>query len=113
MSEEKGKRRGSRWLAALAGLAGLTAGAVGAALIVRRRGASQREQGKSIYPEYNRRGADRWARPGMTVVLRAELMPGRSRSERTFRVAEVTPSGRVLLEGFNGEHAETEFEPVR
>jgi len=48
LSEEEGKRRGGRWLAALAGLAGLTAGAVGAAIIVRRRGASQQRQGKSI-----------------------------------------------------------------
>lgn len=71
------------------------------------------EQGKSIYPEYNRGGSDRWARPGMSVTLRAQLMPGRSRSERTFRINEVLPSGRVLLEGFNGEHSETEFEPIR
>lgn len=113
MGEEKGKRRGGRWLAALAGLAGLTAGAVGAAIIVRRRGASQERQGKSIYPEYNRRGADRWARPGMGVTFRAELMPGRSRVERTFRVEETLPSGRVTLEGFNGDHAESEFEPMR
>ena len=101
-----------RWLGALAGLAGLTAGAVGAALLLRRRGGGALKE-SSIYPEYNRRGADRWDRPGMTVVMRAELMPGRSRSERTFRVAEVQPSGRVLLEGFNGEHTETEFEPLR
>jgi hypothetical protein len=106
-------RRGRRWLGALTGLAaGLTAGAVGASLLLRRRGAVV-EQGKSIYPEYNRRNSDRWARPGMSVTLRAELMPGRSRSERTFRVAEVMPSGRVLLEGFNGEHTENEFEPIR
>ena len=105
------KRRGRRWLGALAGLAGLTAGAVGTALLLRRKDGAGKS--KSIYPEYNRRGEDRWARPGMSVTLRAELMPGRDRSERTFRVAEVTPSGRVLLEGFNGEHAETEFEPVR
>ena len=105
------KRGGRRWLGALAGLAGLTAGAVGAALLLKRRGASERA--KSIYPEYNRGAADRWARPGMNVTIRAELMPGRSRSERTFRVAEVMPSGRVLLEGFNGEHAETEFEQPR
>ena len=112
MSEDEGKRRGGRWLAALAGLAGLTAGALGAALIVRKRGASQR-QGKSIYPEYNRRGADRWARPGMSVTFRAELMPGRSRAERTFRVNEILPGGRVMLEDFTGEHAESEFEPVK
>jgi hypothetical protein len=94
------------------GLAGLTAGAVGATLLLRRRGEGALKE-RSIYPEYNRRGEDRWARPGMEVVIRAELMPGRSRSERTFRVAEVMPSGRVHLEGFNGEHAETEFEPIR
>jgi hypothetical protein len=99
-------------MGALAGLAGLTAGAIGATLLVRRRGDSAR-QGKSIYPEYNRRDADRWARPGMGVTFRAELMPGRSRSERTFRVSEVHTSGRVTLEGFTGDHAESEFEPVK
>ncbi len=105
------KKGGRRWLGALAGLAGLTAGAVGAALLLKRRGAS--EKAKSIYPEYNRGAADRWARPGMGVTFRAELMPGRARAERTFRVAEIHPSGRVTLEGFTGDHAETEFEPVR
>jgi hypothetical protein len=114
LTEEKGRRRGVRWLAALAGLAGLTAGALGATLIARRKGASAgRQDGKSIYPEYNRRGADRWARPGMGVTFRAELMPGRSRAERTFRVSEIFPSGRVALEDFSGEHAESEFEPVK
>jgi hypothetical protein len=113
LSEDEGKRRGGRWFAALVGLAGLTVGALGAALIVRRRGESQSQQGKSIYPEYNRRGADRWARPGMSVTFRAELMPGRSRAERTHRVSEILPSGRVVLEDFTGDHAESEFEPVR
>ena len=108
----KGSGAAVSGLAALAGLAGLTAGAVGAALIVRRRGASQ-QQGKSIYPEYNQRGDDRWARPGMGVTFRAELMPGRSRAERTYRITEILPSGRVTLEGFNGDHAESEFEPVK
>ncbi len=105
------KGRGGRWLGALAGLAGLTAGAVGAALLLRRKGGGDRK--RSIYPEYNRRESDRWARPGMPVTFRAELMPGRSRAERTFRVAEVLPSGRVTLESFTGDHSETEFEPVR
>lgn len=105
------KRRGGRWLGALAGLAGLTAGAVGAALLLRRRGEAGRKQ--SIYPEYNRREDDRWARPGMPVTFRAELMPGRDRAERTFRVAEVLPSGRITLEEFTGDHAEPEFEPIR
>lgn len=106
-----GERRERRWLGALAGFAGLTAGAVGAALLLRRRGGV--EKGKSIYPEYNRGAGDRWARPGMEVTFRAELMPGRARSERTFRVASIHPSGRVTLEGFTGDHSEPEFEPIR
>ena len=56
---------------------------------------------------------DRWARPGMRVTFRAELMPGRDAAARTFRVSEVLPSRRVLLAGFMGEHAASEFEPVR
>ena len=54
-----------------------------------------------------------WARPGMSVTFRAELMPGRDRAGRTFRVAEVLPSRRVTLRGFAGEHNATEFEPLR
>ena len=54
-----------------------------------------------------------WARPGMIVTFRAELMPGRERSERTFRVKELLTSGRVLLHGVDGEHAEKEFEPIQ
>lgn len=54
-----------------------------------------------------------WARPGMTVIFRAELMPGREPSERAFLIAELLPSGRVKLVGKAGEHAETEFERVR
>jgi hypothetical protein len=105
------KRRGGRWLGALAGLVGLTAGAVGAALLLRRKGEGERS--KSIYPEYNRRETDRWARPGMPVTFRAELMPGREASERTFRVKELLPSDRILLDGVAGEHARGEFERVR
>lgn len=105
------KKGNRRLFGALAGLAGLAAGAVGAALLVRRGG--RERAGKSIYPEYNRRDEDRWARPGMPVTFRAELMPGRSSAERTFRVAEVLTSGRVRLEEFTGEHSETEFESPR
>jgi hypothetical protein len=54
-----------------------------------------------------------WARPGMTVTFRAELMPGRDREERTARVKELLPSGRVLLHEVAGEHAEKEFDPIR
>ena len=49
----------------------------------------------------------------MSVTFRAQLMPGRTRSERTFRVAEVLPSSRVTLEDFSGDHTESEFEPVK
>ena len=54
-----------------------------------------------------------WARPGMAVTFRAELMPGREGDDRTFRVKELLPSGRVLLHGVDGEHAEKEFERVQ
>jgi hypothetical protein len=54
-----------------------------------------------------------WARPGMPVTFRAELMPGRGRHQRTFLVKELLPSGRVSLQGVDGEHAEKEFEPVQ
>lgn len=60
-----------------------------------------------------RRAGDVWARPGMLVTFRAELMPGRDRNERTFRVKELLSSGRVSLHGVDGEHAEKEFEPVQ
>lgn len=56
---------------------------------------------------------DVWARPGMVVTFRAELRPGREREDRTFRVKELLPSGRVLLHGVAGEHAEGEFERIQ
>ncbi len=62
---------------------------------------------------YRNHDADVWARPGMLVTFRAELMPGRDREERTFRVKELLPSGRVTLDGAIGEHAEREFLPFR
>ena len=55
----------------------------------------------------------RWARPGMLVTFRAELMPGRDGSERTFRVKELLPSDRILLDDVAGEHTKGEFERVR
>ena len=85
----------------------LAAGALGAigALMIRNNGSRRKRRGS--------KAADIWARPGMEVVFRAELMPGRETSERTFRVQELLPSGRVLLQNFAGEHAEKEFEPIR
>jgi hypothetical protein len=55
---------------------------------------------------------DIWARPEMTVVFRAEVMPGKTREERTFRIKDVLANGRVELHNFSGEHREREFEPI-
>ncbi|MGI8789224.1 MAG: hypothetical protein ACR2HG_15905 [Pyrinomonadaceae bacterium] len=53
-----------------------------------------------------------WARPEMPIIFRAEIMPGKSREQRTFRVQKVLRNGRVMLYGFEGEHRESEFEAV-
>jgi len=87
----------------LIGAFALTAGAIGAMSTQRKRKRMQA----------TRKANDVWARPGMLVTFRAELMPGRERDERTFRVKELLSSGRVLLQGVDGEHAEKEFEPVQ
>jgi hypothetical protein len=87
----------TRWL--LGGLA-IGAGAVGAAGALLKR--------KKVEPKR----VDVWARPGMLVTFRAELMPGRDGHGRTFRVKELLSSGRVSLHGVDGEHAEKEFERI-
>ncbi|HEU4713470.1 MAG TPA: hypothetical protein VFS76_18015 [Pyrinomonadaceae bacterium] len=93
-------KKRTRWF--LGGLA-IAAGAVGAAgAYLKRRNMHEAK-----------RAGDVWARPGMSVTFRAELMPGRDRNERTFRVKELLVSGRVSLQGADGEHAEKEFEPVQ
>ena len=89
--------RRTRWL--LGGLA-IGAGAVSAVLVKR----------KKVEPK---KAGDVWARPGMPVTFRAELMPGRDRHQRTFIVKELLWTGRVSLHGADGEHAEKEFEPVQ
>ena len=89
----------TRWL--LGGFA-LGAGAIGAV------GAFWKK--KNVLTE--KKVGDVWARPGMPVTFRAELMPGRNREERTFSVKEFLSSGRVSLQGVDGEHAEKEFEPI-
>jgi len=53
-----------------------------------------------------------WARPEMQVTFRAEIMPGRSREERTYRIKQVRPNGRVTLYDFPDEHREGEFERI-
>jgi hypothetical protein len=92
-------------------LGGLTiaAGAIGAAgaYISRRKNMGAKQQRAQDNP------ANVWARPGMQVTFRAELMPGKDREARTFRVAKLLTSGRVLLQGVAGEHAEKEFEVIR
>lgn len=50
-----------------------------------------------------------WARPGMEVTFRAEVMPGVEREKRTFRVKSVLPNGSVTLHDYAGEHAERSF----
>ena len=90
----------TRWL--LGGLA-LGAGAISAV--------SAYWKKKNVPTE--KKAGNVWARPGMRVTFRAELMPGRDRDQRTFLVKELLPSGRVSLNGVDGEHAEKEFEPVQ
>ncbi|HEY6232159.1 MAG TPA: hypothetical protein VIW64_12935 [Pyrinomonadaceae bacterium] len=91
----------------LGGLA-IAAGAVGAAGTYLKK--------KNVAAPKRSRARDnpgnRWARPGMTVTFRAELMPGRDREQRTAKVKQVLPSGRVLLQEIEGEHGQQEFDPV-
>ncbi len=54
-----------------------------------------------------------WARPGMNVTFRAEIMPSTLSAERTFKVKDVLPNGRIHLHDFPGEHSEIEFEKVK
>jgi hypothetical protein len=88
-----------RWLGSLAVGA---AGTLGTVFLVRKRSKSREASSE-----------DRWARPGMSVTFRAELMPGRDASERTYRIKTLLPSDRVLLDGVAGEHARGEFERRR
>ena len=93
----------------MGGLA-LTAGAVGSALLLSKVTARRKERSRMKERDEE---LDQWARPNMRVTFRAELMPGRDSSERTFRVAKLLTNNRVLLDGVAGEHSEKEFEPVR
>lgn len=53
-----------------------------------------------------------WARPEMRVTFRAEIMPGREREERTYRIEAVLSNGRVTLYDFPGEYRESAFEAI-
>ena len=90
----------TRWF--LGGLA-LGAGSISAALAYWKR--------NNVHVE--KKAGNVWARPGMPVTFRAELMPGRDRHQRTFLVKELLSSGRVSLHDGDGEHTEKEFEPVQ
>jgi hypothetical protein len=99
------KKRTKRLLGSLA----LAAGAVGAAgtyLKKTKRVGTKRQRAAEKL-------ASVWARPGMTVTFRAELMPGRDREQRTARVKELLPSGRVTLREISGEHGQGEFDPIQ
>ena len=98
------KRTGKRLLGGLA----LAVGGLGAVALVKGRARKRTTRGREEQDE--ERSLDRWARPGMSVTFRGELMPGRQRAERTFRIVELLPSGRVRLDGVAGEHTEHEFE---
>ena len=93
-------KKRTRWL--LGGLA-VGAGAIGAV----------NAYWKKRNVNSSKKSEDVWARPGMPVIFRAELMPGRDRNQRTFVVKELLPNGRVSLQDATGEHAEKEFEPVQ
>lgn len=96
------KKGTKRWLSGLAIALG-AAGAAGAIWLRKNMATSARSE---------KRIGDVWARPGMRVTFRAELMPGRDSEDRTFKVKELLPSGRVSLHDFDGEHTENEFESI-
>ena len=100
-------RKSTKRLLGGVALAAGALGTIGAVMMKSKRGSGRKHRGEAPTSE------DTWARPGMKVVFRAELMPGRETSERTFRVVSLLRSGRVLLEGTGGEHAEGEFESIR
>ena len=91
-------KKGTKLLLGGVTVAAAAAGAIGAVIMKR-----DRKSKRSRAP-------DSWARPGMKVTFRAELMPGREPDERTYEVTDLLPSGRVLLDRVNGEHTQTEFE---
>lgn len=47
---------------------------------------------------------------GTSLTFRAEVMPGRSRLERTYEVTKVLSNARVELARMEGQHSLAEFE---
>jgi hypothetical protein len=95
-------KKGTKLLLGGLTVAAAAAGAIGA-IIMKTDRRPKRRRGSPL-------AESRWARPGMTVTFRAELMPGRDADQRTFKVTNLLPSGRVLLDRVAGEHAQKEFE---
>ena len=93
-------KKGTKLLLGGVTVAAAAVGAIGAAIMKRDRKSRR----------FRTRVPDSWARPGMEVTFRAELMPGRDPDERTYEVTNLLPSGRVLLDRVAGEHTQTEFE---
>ena len=98
------QKRTKRWLGGLA----LAAGAIGATGTYLRK---KKMMGTKVQRTKDNSG-NVWARPGMTVTFRAELMPGRDREQRTAKVKQLLPSGRVTLHEIDGEHGQGEFDPI-
>ena len=94
-------KKGTKLLLGGLTVAAAAAGAIGAVIMNRDRKPKRRLRNSS---------SDSWARPGMKVTFRAELMPGRDADERTYQVTNFLPSGRVLLDRIAGEHNQQEFE---
>lgn len=92
----------------LMGGAAAGVGLIGSALLLRK----AKLKKEKLRGRAERRSIDKWARPNMRVTFRAEVMPGRDSSERSFRVTKLLANGRVLLDGVAGEHSENEFEPL-
>jgi hypothetical protein len=95
-------KKGTKLLFGGLTVAAAAAGAIGAVIMKTDRKTRRRRRGSLV--------EDTWARPGMTVTFRAELMPGRDADQRTYKVTDLLPSGRVLLDRVAGEHAQKEFE---
>ena len=97
----QGMKKGTKLLLGGLTVAAAAAGAIATVIMNRDRKPKRRLRDVS---------SDTWARPGMNVTFRAELMPGRDADDRTYKVTDLLPSGRVLLDRVAGEHAQKEFE---
>jgi len=49
-------------------------------------------------------------RVGESLIFRGEVMPGKDKLARTFRVMKVLANGRIELAELDGQHSLAEFE---